>query len=310
VSEPIDLTIAALAARQQGNVANWQLVDLGLGRKAVAYRVGRGRLHPAYHGVYGVGRPPTTPLERAAAAVLACGRDAVLSHGSAATLWGFARELRGPFEVTVPARRSRRGITVHRSSTLIRRDRTRHHGIPVTSPARTLLDHAPSLGDIPLARTFNDALLSNYLHRADLAELLHRSPNHPGTRRLWPLVDTSGNSTRSELEDAFAEFCRRFELPWPEIDTRSTGNEVDALFRREQLIVELDGYPFHSDRAAFERDRDRDAEKLAAGIATVRITRRPEREATRLHAILARRRRELTRWQQGGFLHSSQTPLE
>ncbi len=296
MSESIDLTIAALASRQQGNVAYWQLVDLHIGRKAIAHRVRAGRLHPSHHGVYGVGRPSTTPLERAAAAVLACGRDALLSHGSAATLWGFAKEWRTPFEVTVPSKRRPHGITVHRSSTLTRKDRTRQHGIPVTSPARTLLDHAPSLDDRRLRRTFNDALLSNYLRLGDLDELLRRSPNHPGTRRLWPLVRGKGNPTRSELEDAFLDFCDRFGLPRPEINTGRTGNEVDALFRREQLIVELDGYTFHSGRAAFERDRDRDAEKLAAGLVTVRITWErlmggPEREAARLHAILARRRR-------------------
>src|SRR5438045_2573228 len=123
------------------------------------------------------------------------------------------------------------------------------------------------------------------------AELLDRIPS----RRLKQFVEKPANPTRSALEDEFLQFCRRFGLPVPEINVRVNGYLVDAYFRAERVIVEMDGYEFHADRRTFESDRDRDAANLAAGELTVRITRyrlrnAPAQEAARLHVILARRR--------------------
>ena len=95
--------------------------------------------------------------------------------------------------------------------------------------------------------------------------------------------------------------CERYGLPTPKTNVVVGGYELDAFFEAEQLIVELDGYDFHRDRAAFERDRLRDADALeTAGMPTVRITnhrmkQQPAREAERVEAILARRRAELSR---------------
>src|SRR5438309_2012866 len=85
----ISRQIAQIAARQHGNVTRPQLLAIGLGDDAISYRVKTDRLHRVHRGVYAVGRPPAQPIERAAAAVLACGPRAALSHGSAMTLWGF-----------------------------------------------------------------------------------------------------------------------------------------------------------------------------------------------------------------------------
>ncbi len=208
---------------------------------------------------------------------------------------GILKRLERPLEVTVPGDRRPHGIRVHRSATLARRDITRQRGLAVTSPARTLLDLAPRLSERQLARAVNDARLARYLHLADLVDLLERIPRHPGARRLRPFADAHEGPTRSTLEDAFLEFCARFELPTPEINVMIAGREADAVFRAERLIVELDGYGFHDGRAAFEDDRERDAQALASGLATIRvtharITQAPDREAVRLHAILERRR--------------------
>ena len=88
-------------------------------------------------------------------------------------------------------------------------------------------------------------------------------------------------------------FAREYGLPTPVTNTRVLGFEIDALFPEHRLIVELDGWEFHSDRGSFESDRDRDAELLAAGYQTIRITwerlkSQPAREAARLRAILER----------------------
>jgi hypothetical protein len=291
--EALDRLIAAVAGKQFGYITRTQLLSLGVGPGAIKYRVEIGRLIPVYAGVYAVGSVNITPLGRATAAILACGDRAVLSHGSAATLWGFNKYWEMPFEVTAPTVRTHRGIKVHRSRTLTRRDITRQLGVRATTPERTTLDIAPRLTQKRLTRVVNDARLAGFLHLNDLADVLDRNPTHPGTKRLRPFVETPRNPTRSPLEDDFVAFCERYGLPVPVVNTYILGYEVDALFPVERVIVELDGERFHGDR--FEGDRDRDADLLAAGYPTVRVThkrmkRNPDHEAHRLNEILEGRR--------------------
>jgi hypothetical protein len=196
-----------------------------------------------------------------------------------------------PFEVISPTVRTREGVKVHRCRTLTRRDITRQLGIRVTSPARTVLDNSPRLTGKRLSRFVNDALRSPYLHVPDLADVLNRNPNHPGTKQILPFVHTP---TNSPLEDDFLAFANRYGLPAPQTNIHMHGYEIDVLYPRERVIVEVDSHLFHSDRDSFERDRKRDAIMLAAGIITVRITdqrmtREPEEEARRLLNILAAR---------------------
>jgi Transcriptional regulator, AbiEi antitoxin/Protein of unknown function (DUF559) len=113
MDEDLPASIARLALRQQGNVTRRQLLKLGLGASAITYRVRKGRLYRVHPGVYSVGRPPQSPLERAAAAVLARGPGAALSHLSALALWGFAKHLSAPFDVAVQTDRRPKGIQVH-----------------------------------------------------------------------------------------------------------------------------------------------------------------------------------------------------
>jgi very-short-patch-repair endonuclease len=293
VAKAFDTQIAVLAAKQHGYVTRAQLLALGMGADAINYRIRIGRLIPVHAGVYAVGYVNRLPVARAHAVVLACGEKAVLSHGSAASLWGFNKHWDLPYEVTAPAKRVRKGVKVHRCWTLDRRDITRQLGIRVTSPARTVLDNAPRLTGKRLSRFVNDALRTPYLHVPDFADVLNRNPNHPGTKRLLPFVQAP---TNSPLEDDFLEFARRYGLPKPVTNTHLLGYEIDVLYPRERVIVEVDGYQFHSDRDSFERDRKRDAIMLEAGIVTVRITeermkQEPEQEASRMLAILAARRK-------------------
>jgi hypothetical protein len=297
VARVLDAAVAALARKQHGYVTREQLLELGLGVGAIKFRIGSGQLIAVYSGVYAVGHLPSLPIDRAAAAVLACGPTAALSHGSAVSLWGWDRHWRLPFEVTSRVDRRRRGIRVHRSTALSRRDVTPHYGISVTSPARTVLDVAPRYSGRKITRLVNDARLSRLLRVADLSEVLDRNPRHPGTRRLRIFVKFPNGPTRSEFEDAFKAFCERYGLPTPLFNVIVNGREADAYFPHERLIVELDGWDFHQTKAAFEDDRERDVENLVVGLETVRITwerliEEPDREARRLHAILARRRRE------------------
>jgi hypothetical protein len=158
-----------------------------------------------------------------------------------------------------------------------------------------VLDCAPELSARRRARIVADARREGKLHPGQLDEVAARFPYHPGRAALQPLLAESGAPTRSEFEDRFVVFCARHGLPRPEVNVRVCEYEVDAFFAAQGVIVELGGWEFHRDRQAFEDDRVRDANTLAAGLVTVRITWErftgtPEAEAQRLKTILAARR--------------------
>lgn len=290
------MQIAHVAGEQQTNITRKQLLAIGLPRASIDYRVKAGRLFRVFNGVYSVGRPPTTPLEKASAAVLACGEHAALSHGSAMTLWGFWKRWEEPFHVTVAGDRRPRGIKTHRPKGLLRRDVRVEQGIRVTSPARTLLEMAPVIPAKSLTRFINDGRRREILAISEIADVVGRFPHHSGAALLRQHIVNPTGPTRSEFEDAFIAFCRRHNLPTPKVNTTVAGFEADAYFEHERLIVELDGWDFHNHRRAFEDDRERDAALLELGIATIRITwerleRQPKREADRLRRILEDRRR-------------------
>jgi hypothetical protein len=292
ISQPIDAAIVGVAARQNGIVTRRQLLDLGLSDDAIRHRLRAGRLFRVHPGVYSVGRPALTPLERANADVLACGSGAALSHRSAMVLWGYWRHWEWPLEVTVVGDRRPKGIRVHRSTTLRRHDITWQLGIRVTTPARTIFDISPRQTDKAFKRTVNNALHSLWLTQDQLADAVARHPNLPGAKRAANLLGLPGTPTRSGWEDDFPAFCAKHGLPAPVMGAPLYGYIVDALFVAERVIVELDSKEFHMDPIAFETDRERDAEMLAHGFVTLRVTwerieERPEREAKRLGVILA-----------------------
>jgi Transcriptional regulator, AbiEi antitoxin/Protein of unknown function (DUF559) len=292
-SRATDAAIAAVAGKQNGNVTRQQLLGLGLDRYAIRYRVKIGRLYRVFRGVYSVGRRPITVQEWASAAVLACGPGAALSHCSAMVLWGYWRHWETPIDVTVVGDRRTTGIRVHRSTTLHRRDATTQLGVRVTTPAQTALDLSPRLNDKQLKRVVSNMINSLWASEDEFAETLARHPAAPGAKRIAKLIGLSGTPTRSRWEDEFPAFCAAHGLPAPVMGAPVCGYLVDALFVRERVIVELDSWVFHKDKIAFETDRERDAETLAHGFLTVRMTwermeQRPQREAHRLRGILAR----------------------
>lgn len=249
-----DRGIARVAARQHGLITSAQLERVGLGRRGISKRVQVGRLHRLHRGVYAVGHASVGNEGRWLAAVLAYGPGAVLSHRSAAELWEMLPPADGPVHVTVPGdagRKRRRGIEVHRSSVLSRRDCTRRQGIPVTSPARTLAD---------LRGAVRAAQVRRALRQAEVLGL--------------PLPARDGDHTRSELERRFLALCRRHGLPAPEVNVRIDDFLVDFLWRDRRLIVETDGYRYHRGRAAFEDDRARDLRLKLLGYDVLRLTER------------------------------------
>ncbi len=239
------------------------------------------------------------PYARELAAVLACGPGAILSHRDAAALWGLmSLETRGAVDVTVPERSGRRrpGIRIHRPRhPPTPADRTRRHGVPVTTPARTLLDLAAILEARRLARLTEEAVRMRLVSPRSARAAIERSPAARGAARFAKVLAASDRTprlTRSAAERRLLELVRAAALPDPEVNIRLLGRERDLVWRRERLVVEVDGFAFHGSRAAFERDRSRDAELVAAGLRVVRVTWRqledePQAVVARLAAALA-----------------------
>ena len=295
MAELIDALIGAVAAKQYGNITRAQLLGLGLTPSDIKYRLSIGRLYPVFRGVYSVGHPPDTMLQRACAAVLACGPHAGLAGASAMTHLGFWKRWDLPFEVVVTQGNPRpRGITVHRPRSIASRDIRTHLGIRTTTPARTIFDLAPRLNDKQLARDVNNALHSRYLTRSALADLLARHPNHPSTKRLLYFVTTTGGPTLSDWERELPAFCRSQGLPEPLMSRRAASHTPDASWPNLGIVLELDSWEFHNTRVDFETDRDRDVDYLAADLIPIRITwermiNGADREGARLRKIAALR---------------------
>jgi very-short-patch-repair endonuclease len=290
--------LADLATRQHGVVAHWQLLELGFSARGIIRGVERGRLHRVHRGVYAVGHRLLSVKGRMLAAVLACGRDAVLSHRSAGHLWEVRPTASGLLEVTVAGSGRRHpGIRVHRVRRLDSRDCTVVDGIPVTTVARTLLDLAEVITPRQLENAIEGAERRRLFDLDAINDLCGRSPGRRGRKPLKAaLADyKEPPRTRRELERLFIDVCRNGNLPRPVCNTIVNGHEVDATWPNTNLIVELDSWEFHGKtRAAFEDDRRRDAKLLLAGYRVVRLTwrrlhREPDAVAGELRALLAAR---------------------
>jgi very-short-patch-repair endonuclease/predicted transcriptional regulator of viral defense system len=275
----MDRDIAALAASQFGVVARAQLRGLGLTDSAIARRVAAGRLHRVRRAVYAVGHPALGGDARWLAAVLACGSGAVLSHSSAAALWGLRPSAAASIDVTVRGASRRRGpnLRVHRSP-LGAGDVTTERGIPVTSPARTILDLAGVLRDArALERVLDRAEILRLTDVRQLDEVSADRRAHRGASRLQRALamHTPGTTlTRSELEERILALCRERGLPRPRVNDFVAGLEVDFLFAERCVVVEADSWTYHRSRTAFERDRERDATLALAGYRVLRFTHR------------------------------------
>jgi very-short-patch-repair endonuclease len=182
----------------------------------------------------------------------------------------------------------RPGIRIHRTTTLEPQDLRKLDGIPVTSPARTLLDLGTVLRPSGLERAFAQAETKRLVRRTDLVALLERHGRRPGAGPLRALLEAEAGPafTRSEAERKLLELVRAAELPGPKTNARLGAYEVDFLWPRHRLVVEVDGYRFHSQRSAFERDRRRDAELTRRGFTVIRVTWRQLVDEP--HAVVAR----------------------
>lgn len=270
--------IASIAERQRGRVARRQLLAAGIPSAAIGRRVASQRLVREHPCVYAVRPVLDVPLARETAALLACGPKALLSHSSAAALWGIAEPTTGPVEVTVSRRRHRTtpGIVAHRTGHLLARDVRVEQGLPVTSPARTLLDRAGALTPLELERELDEALaVKRIVTRDELHDVLERGGGRSGAATLRGLLHRRENDsiTQSEAERLFLRLIRASGLPEPVTQVRIAGYTVDFLWPEHRVVFEIDGYRFHTSRRAFDRDRRKDRALKEAGYDPNRVSR-------------------------------------
>ena len=294
-----DLLLARGAEGQHGVVSRGQLSEWGLKASAIDRRLRLGRLHPLHPGVYAVGHRVISREGRWMAAVLACGPRAVLSHRSAAALWGVREPSGRAIEVTVATKSRSRGAIHRHFAALPPDEMTNHLGIPVTTVPRTIFD----LAAVSSADAVEHALReSEYLRlhdRLSLPDLLARYPGRRGCGTIRECLrrraDLPAGRARSWLELEFLPFLRRNGLPRPQLivwlQVGGKSIQVDCLWPG-RVVVELDGFAGHGTRVAFREDRARDRRLRVAGYGVTRLApeqldEEPDEIAADLRALLS-----------------------
>lgn len=281
-----------LAGRQHGVVARRQLLELGFTAREIEHRVSRGRLHLVMRGVYAVGWPRLTREGRWMAAVLACGDGAVLSHRSAAALWGIGTERREEVDVSVRRRtRLRRpGIRVHARPGLGKADTNHRDGIPVTGIVRTLIDVATELGPTGVERAVNEADKLDLVDPERLRSALDAHAGDPGVGVLRTVLDKrTFKLSDSNLEILFRKIADAARLAPPLTKQLVNDFEVDFFFPELGLVVETDGLRYHRTPATQARDARRDRTHTLAGMTPLRFTHYEVKyEATKVTQALQR----------------------
>ena len=222
-----------------------------------------------------------------------------MSHRSGAGVWEIRASGGGVIDVTVPSRAGRirrQGVRVHRSGRLTAEEVTTKDGIPVTTVARTLLDLADDLDIQGVRRAITEA---EYRHLYDHTALIAVVENNPGRRTkklLTAALEGRLHRTRSPLEDRFLNFKEKWGIEEPECNVHVEGYEVDFLWRRVGLAVELDGLDAHATRAAVKRDREKDRVLWRVGVRVMRLTSGALEEPDELLADLAQAGVRVASW--------------
>lgn len=290
-----------LAARQHGVVTHLQLEELGYSRSAIGRAIATGRLYRLDRGAYAVGHSAVSPHGRCLAAVMGAGSGAVLSHASAAWLWGLHLPPPDPPHVTLPSRgHNKVRARIHHSTILEAHDLTLEDAIPVTAVPRTLLDYAATEPRRRVGNAVERAERRGLLDVGAIDLLIARSGRHRGRRALLAAVEIYRAEvfSRSRAERLFLALVEDAGLPAPALNFFVAGHEIDAYWAPERFAVEVDGWGSHRTRQAFEADPVRQEDLKLAGIDSVRFTARriesePHVVGRRLKQLLSDRRRAI-----------------
>lgn len=279
-------------------ITHAQLIALGMGREAVRHRLANGRLHRLMRGVYAVGRPEVGKRGLWMATVLACGPAALLSHRSAAALWGIRPGRQGePVEVVIPAGSPRRypGIRAHRRRDHEAPGRREVDGVPVTHPVATLVDLAAGIPGGQLEAAINEADHLDLVDPEQLLAAIDGLPRRPGVGRLRKLLGAPILTlTATELEQRFLPLAREAGLPAPRTQVWLEGSRVDFYWPDLGLVVEADSLRYHRTPFKQARDKRRDNSHAASGRTTLRFSHSQIRyEPDYVRHLLARTFRRL-----------------
>jgi very-short-patch-repair endonuclease len=275
--------VAALATGQHGVVSRYQLRTLGLSDRMVSSRLASGWLQPMFHGVFAVGHRAIGREGHMLAAVLACGKGSVVSHGSATELLGLWN--RQPVLIDVislsGSGRKMQGIRWH-SGPLASDEVAAHLGVPCTTVARTLVDMAGQIGEKTLRRLVEQAAVLRLLdvEAIDCVLARRRRRGAPTLRRiLVPWRKRTAGQRRDRLRSSMEARMLAVSLeagvlpPRCNVRTQIQGKrfEFDFFWEEQRVVVEADGEETHGTPTAFSDDRRRDQRLAAAGYQVVRV---------------------------------------
>ncbi|MGK2955403.1 MAG: DUF559 domain-containing protein [Solirubrobacterales bacterium] len=307
-SQTISAAISELARPYLGVVSRRQMLEAGLGESLIQYRVSSMRLVPIFAGVYSLGHRFLTVQARHAAAVLAGGPCAALSHRSAAAHWGFLKP-RGRVEIlrtsspdhpnsklTGGPNGTSDRLVIHRSRVFNQNEYVVHRGIRTTTVARTFLDLAATMSLRQLESAYTEAERLGLVRIDEMRKVAARGRGWTGVRKLRKLIETWDprlKSTKSNMEIDFVDLCRDHGIPAPEINIHNGDMEVDCVWQSEMVAVELDSHRFHSSGPAFERDlrKTRKLEKLGYRVLRFSHSMILEESAETATAVLAELRK-------------------
>jgi very-short-patch-repair endonuclease len=298
-----DRVVGGLADRQHGVVSREQLLAAGQTPRVIRRAVEAGRLRPVFRGVYAVGHLALRREGWWMAALLACGEGAALSHRTAAMVWGLQTGPTLPIDVATSTDHGRkhRQITTHRML-LAPLDALLRDNLRLTTPSRTIVDLATRLKGRALRDAVERAQDLRRFDPDDIRDTLARAPRRPGTRRLEDLITVMApdkDNARSHLERMFLALTRKARLPKPASNLEIAGRSRDFAWPDQRLVVETDGYRYHSSRQAKRRDNRRDRQLTALGWRPVRFTYEeiafePAEVAKELVGLLSRGRHPAT----------------
>jgi hypothetical protein len=245
--------------------------------------VERGLLQRLHRGVYAFGALSPAPEARWAAALLAAGRGSALSYTTAGTVYG-QLPVREVIEVTAPThRRGDERLRVHQRNRI---DVTKHRGLPVTTPAQTLLDLAAA--GWPIDRMTHDMAAASILSLDDLRTFARNKRGEPGAAKLRQALNLP--HTRSGWEREFARWLKTLtDIPPPILNDPIGHLTVDCHWPDHDLVIELDTDQTHGSAWAQHNDAERDAWLARKGKDVHRVQREnwnPAQLAAKLRARL------------------------
>jgi very-short-patch-repair endonuclease/predicted transcriptional regulator of viral defense system len=268
--------IAQIAKRQRGRVAHAQLLAAGIANRTIYRLVASGHLHREHRGVYAVGHTAPAPLADETAALLACGEHAVLSHYTAVLMHRLIPHGDGRIHVTIRGRHGPdpTGVTVHRTKALTRGEVTTLHGLPVTSPIRTIFDLASGAEVATVERAVEEGLVQRLVSERALRAHAATVTGQRSATLVTAIFDAHSEPgiTKSKAERRFRALLRAAQLPPPLTNVRVHGYSLDCYWPDLGVVVEVQGYQFHSTRRKFEHDTRKAAALAAAGLSVSYVT--------------------------------------